>query len=698
METNMNRFTTPMSAFFVLGLLGLGCASGGGNPVTPDAGPVPAVQTQEQLEAGSRTHLWGYYDVYLDIEAQEATVVPNRNAMFAINVVFFLNGTPSNLSFNFNGTTPGPGYVDVDLDVSITHPIAGKPQFNGYDVRGVFIGDGSGVMAYDSDLTYAVPGVDQYMLDDPINGDGGGPDGYTRWYNPDEFPVSGLFGYMDGVYATNIPNPATLNPYKYFTDGLTSHQDLWEFQNFSPNLGVFSTGVENTRNYYIRFPVPNPGIQYGYAIVASWEGAAIHPANAIETTITNITVTDDIYYTPTTSGGDLILDIGVWEWEDQPSVIQVESTVLSAPYVFSASDMIPVGGGDLWASYHVEIPADNVTTTTGNEFWLIYEFPGWDYTCTNTPPGGAPTDTLAAFFRNDLLVADHPYGGNDPPVILSGVDGPSEVAPDAVSDFTVVATDPDLDALTYSWTVTDTSTVTVVFSGPGDGLGEFQVDWAGDVGASDGDVYEIDCLVGDSINPDVPADTLTVTCSDTPATTLYLYDGTVDDGGITVWDDGFGFTTWQYCPGVEAWDENECNPYFIDNYALAYTPFIQFPDPGSFTTIHLEIWHWGDMQDDEACYGSLGTLEDEGGGSFDWAPNWDTEALVYLEGFDFNDPPWADWSFVYGSEGTPEWSHFDCSAYAGNEYAVGFQFEEYGVANPLNQEGWNIRKLWIWYD
>ena len=131
-----------------------------------------------------------------------------------------LNGKPDALSFHINKTPVTSSYVDVDVDIGLTHPFPGATQYNGYDVRGVFIANGSAFFNHNHDLKYAINGVDQYMMDDPTDGDGGGPDGYTRWFNPSEFLVSGIFGYTKGDDASpDYSGTATVNPYKLLPTG-----------------------------------------------------------------------------------------------------------------------------------------------------------------------------------------------------------------------------------------------------------------------------------------------------------------------------------------------------------------------------------------------------------------------------------------------------------------------------------------------
>jgi hypothetical protein len=687
----MSRSLFVIALFSVFIIVGLGC-SRDRSPILPSNGPVLADEVRADKGRSPGTVLWGYYDVYIDIDSQRIVAVPNRCMMAAVNVVTFLNAQPSKLGFAFNGAHQGPGYVDVDLDVSITHPMSDKPQLNGYDVRGVFAGYGTGFMEYDWKLKYPRTGIDQFMLDDPVNADGGGPDGYTRWYNMKEFPVAGLFGYTKGVYATDLAMAAaTLNPCRYFADGLGAHDDLEQFLNANQeDRGVFSSGTTNTRNYYIRFPKPDPGIKFGYAIVANWINGVTHPANAVEPVCCGVTVTPDVYYvSPSLNGGKLKLDVSLWDWDYQPSTIYVESTVLSSTYEFTSSDMTPIEQGDHYAKYHVEIPADDVTSTGGNEFWIIPENSFFGYICPLTPPGGAPAAPLAAFFRYDLYVSDTPYT-NEPVCDFESVT-PMPYVGDGLIEFDASGSyDPGGGDLAYHWDFDGDGLYDEIPDDDYDGLPSHPIhayteDYLGKVWLKVVGVGgESDC----SIDIDVTI---------FGGITLYLYDGTVDDGGIVNWTGGSMDETWQYCPGIHAWDEDNCNPYTAGVHSTAMTPMIDFPETGHYESIHLEIWHWGDMQGDGLCFASLGTLQDIGGGKYGYVGNWFSESLEYVEGFDFNDIGWEEWSHTFGSEQDPEWSHFDCSAYADHSYAIGLEFSEWGAGNPNTQDGWSIRKLWLYY-
>jgi hypothetical protein len=436
-------------------LVALGCSNGGVNPLTPTDNGLTANSAVKQ----SQTHLWGMYDVYIDIPTQTATAVLNRSAMFTANVTTFVNKPATNLGFLINSTPIGADFIDVDINVTIKHPFPGMHMYDGYDVRGVFMADGSQNMVYGSGLKVGALGTDQVMLANPLTPFNGAPDGYTRWFNPSEFTFAGLVGYTRGTFATpNYNASATLCPYKYFADGLSANGDVWDFLTTTSGSGVFTAGASNVRNYYLRFPNAK-GVKYSYAIIASWIDETTHPANAPEAMAISTQVTPDVYFVDgTDKGGKLKLGISVKDWDSALSAgedytIFVQSNVLSAVHEFDASEMTPTGGDDNFSTYYAEIPADAVSGTAGNYFWVICEENGADYTGPFTPTGGAPAQPLASFFRYDLFVANVPY--NKAPVcdvdVVTAMPVSGWVPVPVVFDASG-STDPDAgDTLSYAW-------------------------------------------------------------------------------------------------------------------------------------------------------------------------------------------------------------------------------------------------------
>jgi hypothetical protein len=456
----MRQFTPIIAVGIFCIILALSCA-GSGSPSSPGSNTVLQSDTSS---AHSNTVLWGLYDVYIDLPSQIASTVLNRQAMFTANVVNFINGKPASLGFKINGTPIGTNYIDVDIDVSITHPFPGLPQYNGYDVRGIFMGDGSKSLGYNSALIYPVAGSDQFMFPDPVDSFGG-PDGYTRWFNAPEFSGTGLplFLYTKGKVATPgfLPT-ATLNPYKYFATGLGTTQNLWAFMNSPENQrGLFASGATLTRNYYLRFP-STKNVKFAYAITANWAGTEpqYHPSNAPEAVACSVNDNSDIWYAdPTSKGGNLNLNISLWDWKSTVSggvmedyKLFIDSTVLSSVHAFTPSEMTPTGGGEHYSTYQIDIPADNINNALGNEYWVIAECSSATYANENNIHNKAENDKLAAFFRFDLATGSEP--GNELPVC-----GLVVVTPMPAQGWTQVPVefdastsyDPEGTALTYEW-------------------------------------------------------------------------------------------------------------------------------------------------------------------------------------------------------------------------------------------------------
>jgi hypothetical protein len=407
----MNRLTVLLTVVEIALLLNVGCNGGDSNsfgPVAPGNSPEITGTNIAQAQAG-HTSLLGYYDIYLDIENQTAEVVANRTSEFTLNIVPFLNqmnDPPMGISFEgaFTYDDSNPGRTDVSVCFTWHHPFQALDQYKIYDFMGVVITNGTNYPGYPG-LRRAKRGVDTYMTN---------ADGYTRWFNPTEFTTDLIFGWTPGGIQ-NYKGNAHLNPYKYYAFELPFTGDLWEFLNGENNDGLFldkdSPPGGRLMNLEFINPPTGKGLKFAYAAVCCWEeqGAGPYtPYHRKEVIACRATVTPDIYYTDfLNQGGNLILDIDLWAWDEQPSVVMVESTVLSAPVTITDP---PIPGGDNYSTYHLDIPADALLGgTEGHEFWVIAESSGYNYVNIDgvaSPPVSAP---LAAYFRYPLFIADAPY-------------------------------------------------------------------------------------------------------------------------------------------------------------------------------------------------------------------------------------------------------------------------------------------------
>ncbi len=482
----------------------LGCQSSGtGIPTSPGHSSSPSPQPGQ-----CATFLWGLYQVSYDSAASRFDVNPVRSAMFTANVTRFMDGPPPGLGIKINSID---GDV-FDIDVSLTHPFPGLDKYTGFDVMGVMIGEGSMEADWNPDLRYP-GGEDQRLLN---------ADGYTRWFNPTEFNGGmPLLSYFPGKLSTpGYTASATLMPYKYFADVLGPKDGLWDALT-DPSYndrGAFRP-TTNRRNYVIRFPSPI-GVKFNYAVVANWEPNVNEPeppaslddfppsANAREAVAFDIDMTGStLYWNPVDGGGGLLTaDISILDWSAAASgamdeyLIRLSSDMMSAPYDFSASEMVPVDSGKNYYTYHVELYPDSISGNE-NSLWIIVEYPGYDY----SNGFGVPNDAggpLQAAFLHEFTIPSQP--GNQPPDISSGVDGPTPVTECDTETYSVTATDPDGDPLEYLWSV--------VPDGQADNfdiLGEDQdmdINWQ-DYG--DG-TWKVNCQVSDGINSPVTATPLLV--------------------------------------------------------------------------------------------------------------------------------------------------------------------------------------------
>lgn len=418
---NMYRFYLTSVTVVAFIFIFSGCA-GSPTPVSPAANPDGITPQRNPVQATDQTYLLGYYDIHFDFENFSVEVVRNRTAEFTVNLTNIFNILPDNLKIKLYEIDFQPDYIDIDFDMSITHPFPGNPGFNAYDLRGIMMGDGSSSFMLNSALKHPLKGVDLTLMDDPVSGGGdlpgGGPDGYSRWFNPTEFAADvPVFSYVDGKYATpGFNGTGTVNPYKYFADGLQPNENLWQWldDNHSTN-GVFSQSSTNDRNYYLRFPIPVPGVVLGYAVIANWGGVEeeFHPSNTPEAVACDVEDHSDIYWSsPNVYGGNLILDISIFCWNEQPDRIFIESTVLDTTHELDSLEMQPVDGSGHISTYHIDIPSETIDSAAGNEFWIITQHDDFTYG-NGAVPNLAENDPLMAFFRFDLEVG--PGFPTDPP-------------------------------------------------------------------------------------------------------------------------------------------------------------------------------------------------------------------------------------------------------------------------------------------
>jgi len=327
--------------------------SGGGDPVTGsfsvgDTG----LSSQRTSNVSSNRMLWGYYNCVIDIPSSTVEIIPARGAMMHVNAVEWMQppaGSVANLQVLIVDESQWFSEGRLDLDVILNHPFTGLDQFTGFDVMGVFMTDGHQPLLSQSGVWYSDGGTqDATMLN---------PDGYTRWWNQDEFddPSIRIFSYLPGKVAVNGAGlDAQINPYKYFTEGIGATDDEGPWLENNPDLrGYFPAGTAITRRYDLKWPVVAgvPQLAFDYAIVASWEPPATTPpvnipgdfpitANALEPVAISVTNNSDIFYDTVNDivGGSVALDIEVYGWQ-----VPIDQTIERLIVEFPISSIFPAG-------------------------------------------------------------------------------------------------------------------------------------------------------------------------------------------------------------------------------------------------------------------------------------------------------------------------------------------------------------------
>lgn len=253
----MRRMVISLLAIFTSLLLLVSCSSSDSQITGPDDPGKVA------LNGNTSHNLWGLWEFVIDPEAQTLEYFELRVPGLHLNILPFMEPPPlvlltleSEIFFDIPNNT-------LTVDIGLTHPFASLNEFAGFDVKGIVISR--------DDLLGAIPAA---MLKMP------GPttlrlvnaDGYSRMWNPDEFPYvleNELFCYKDGLLGA--PDAygqydAQINGFKYFCDGLAPG-DPPTAMNFDMR-GIFGPGEKNIRTYTISTP---QGLMFNYAVDVSWE-------------------------------------------------------------------------------------------------------------------------------------------------------------------------------------------------------------------------------------------------------------------------------------------------------------------------------------------------------------------------------------------------------------------------------------------
>ncbi len=470
----------------------LSCSSHGNSPASPtldlESSQNP-LQEESPGEAASGTMCWGLWDVSIDPETWTASTVLLRSAEFAVNVTQYLQpplGTTANIAIIVTDMTLYATQGIIWVDVTLTHPFPSNPEFAGFDVMGVFMHNGSSSSQVDSSARWATSTNDAQLLN---------LDGYTRWMNQKEFTTTGLLGFTPGALGTSGTWTATVNPYKYFADGLHKTDDLAGFYQSSSaisNRGVFKAGGKNTREYQLQFPLSggSPVLTFQYAVVARWEQPSPTPPNNVPGDFpANANAQEAIYayiwpffstlnYHPSVGGsGTLAMDIEVFDWQgsSNPSGFPAE---ISAIWVEGftpglipggAVDVLPGASqfsGSCATSWIFRATVPNCTPAHSGNEWVLVTMES--ASPTNYDSGyGAPYPSSAKLAGYSRFAAPVTNYSNSQPYVPTPT-GPAYIWEGQTVVFTCAATDNDPgDNLTYTWSIVQTG-FPPVYNIPGD--------------------------------------------------------------------------------------------------------------------------------------------------------------------------------------------------------------------------------------
>jgi hypothetical protein len=373
----------------------LGCSKSEHSPVNID--PVKGLTDNAPQLCGGHA-LWGLWEFHCDPAAGTFDAIPLRDADMHLNALRFLE-PPANVyltieKVKFQGTT-------VEVDIGLRHPYLGQPRYSGFDVCGILITSGYLIGFNDPYVCMTGPG-DTRLLN---------PDGYSRWWNPLEFPhTNTMFGYKDGLLGVPYDSAGyncTVNAYKYFCDDLDVDEPMSGVT--IEGRGLFRAGQKNIRRYIIE--IGYEGFVFNYAIDANWKHPIGTPpykvpddfppdanrpeAYRISVTELNNTLWNDGY----SSGGSLSLSIDVYDHFYNP----LNEVVVESPGSFEMiNTSTPIGSGYGYSTYQVDIFGAKPLTSGSIELLVTVKSEEVGY------QGLLPGKIVSAYFVYEAKVSSEP--------------------------------------------------------------------------------------------------------------------------------------------------------------------------------------------------------------------------------------------------------------------------------------------------
>lgn len=360
----------------------------------------PKLSGDAVTTTGEAHSLWGLYTFVCDMEMGDVTIIPLRDAELHLNALKFLE-PPPNLHLRIEHPIQITGNI-LDFNLSIIHPFLGLHQYTGFDVSGIIFTQGTRTGFNDPDIVMPGPG-DTRLLN---------PDGYSRWWNPSEFPHgSTIFTYIDGLLGTpdDIANfNCTLNGYKYFADGLEANTPLTELN--PEQRGMFSAGLKRVRHYTIEM---SGGLIFNYAVDACWkkpDGQVPYfppdcfPPDANRPEAYNVSISEvynSLYFDDSTqiAGGNMKLRIDVWDHFNGSLNQAWGESWDGLEYVGMSA---PIGGNEVYSTYELDFYGGELTHNGVGEALITVESEVMGY------GNIMPDEPVCAYFTYSYQIADEP--------------------------------------------------------------------------------------------------------------------------------------------------------------------------------------------------------------------------------------------------------------------------------------------------
>lgn len=393
MRPHTALLTVVISAFLLIA----GCSSG----------EIPTTPSQQEINPSSnaQTHTClGLWQFRIDPENESIEVVPLRGEQLHMNGLAFME-PPVGRSLSIDEVVDMTSN-EVTVDIRLNHPYPGMDFACAFDVCGILISHGSKYFPL-SDKLYFPDEGDVRLLN---------PDGYIRWWNPEEFPPNPTVphqGYVDGLLGK--PNSvaefdATLNGYKYFSSDLADPES--PLSELDPSLrGAFVPGTSCVRRYQIAFSPGN--LVFNYAVDASWARPTSGGPNPVipddfpysanrpepyRIEIQNLNNT--LTYDPDSGMGEGMATMSVYVYDWHNADQNMVCAYAQNDELMGMCNPDPSDVGDGYAVYDVELWPMMIEEAGDVDIWYSVDSDVYDY------QGFLPFELQAAYFRGVITIEE----------------------------------------------------------------------------------------------------------------------------------------------------------------------------------------------------------------------------------------------------------------------------------------------------